>query len=402
MSRLDSLAHRLPPAVIDRLRPAVGAARRALTTTPPQPGPSPYVQWHGPSVTDAIPAIACTPVADLLLVQGHAGEGVAVEVALANGDRIPITHRFPHPEAPTGPRTCFEITLAHHRLGSAESTATLVLDGVVQPTTVDLPAVPQPGAMVGVDTITSCPACGGEELHPTGRRQHLQMVTCANCHLVMTSPRPAEDHTLVRYNERYFEEEYLPSQTLSPSLRVHIDSILDHVEPAKIIAPSLFELGIGGGNLAARAAERGWDVRGTDVNPASVQHAANRGLDVWLENVDHADSLGGTYGAVVSEMSIEHVRRPDHFVALASKALAPGGRLVIYTVSAEGESFEHSGMASPLVGPAEHLFLFSAGSLVSLCEREGLRVELVWRNHTSDEIGVVASKRRDRSNPATS
>lgn len=345
--------------------------------------------------------MVCTPVADLLLVQGHAGEGVTVELELADDDRIPVAHRFPHPDAPSGPRTCFEITLDHERLGSAKTTATLVLDGVVQQVTVDLPAVPQPGAMVGVDPITSCPACNGSEFQPAGRRQHLQMVTCGNCQLVMTSPRPAEDHTLVRYNERYFEEEYLPSQTLSPSLQAHIDAILDHVEPAKAIAPSLFELGVGGGNLAARAAARGWEVRGTDVNPASVQHATNRGLDVWLENVDHADSLGGIYGAVVSEMSIEHVRHPDHFVALAAKALAPGGRLVIYTVSAEGESFEHSGMASPLVGPAEHLFLFSAGSLVSLCERKQLRVELVWRNHTGDEIGVVASKRRDRNNPAT-
>jgi len=73
---------------------------------------------------------------------------------------------------------------------------------------------------------------------------------------------------------------------------------------------------------------------------------------------------------------------------------------VIYTVSAEGDSFEHSGMASPLVGPAEHLFLFSAGSLVSLCQRAGLRVETVWRNHTADEIGVVAVKRRDVDSPA--
>ena len=71
----------------------------------------------------------------------------------------------------------------------------------------------------------------------------------------------------------------------------------------------------------------------------------------------------------------------------------------MYTVSAEGDSFEQSGMASPLVGPAEHLFLFSAGSLVAMCEAVGLRVDTVWRNHTGDEIGIVASKRRDVANP---
>lgn len=317
--------------------------------------------------------------------------------------RIAVTHRFPHPETPSGPADCFEATLDHSMLGSESAnarTATLIVDGVAQNHSVDLPVVPPPGAMVGVETLPHCPACANSDLVLTGRRQHLSMMTCSRCQLVMTNPRPAEDHTLVRYSERYFEEEYLPSQELSRSLLAHIDSILDHAEPAKSIASTLFELGVGGGNLSARAAERGWKTRGTDVNPASVHHASARGLDVWLENSDHATSLGGTYGAVVSEMSLEHVRRPEHFCALAAAALAPGGRLVIYTVSAEGDSFEHAGMASPLVGPGEHLFLFSAGSLVALCEQQGLRVDLVWRNHSGDEIGVVASKRRDHANPA--
>ena len=102
---------------------------------------------------------------------------------------------------------------------------------------------------------------------------------------------------------------------------------------------------------------------------------------------------------MISEMSIEHIRNPAHFVGLAADSLTAGGALVIYTVSAEGESFEHSGMGSPLVGPAEHLFLFSASSLVTMCTRAGLRVDTVWRSPTGDEIGVVATKRRDSQNP---
>ncbi len=263
-----------------------------------------------------------------------------------------------------------------------------------------LPAFPPPGSMTGQERIARCPACRSGEFTHAGRRQFLDMVTCARCGLLMTSPRPIEDQTLIRYSERYFTEEYLPAQEVTPALTAHIDSILDRAEPAKNVSPTLFELGIGGGNLLTRARERGWTVAGTDVNPASVTHATSRGLHVWCENSDHAESLGGSYGAVISEMSIEHVRHPERFCRLAAEALLPGGRLVIYTVSAEGDSFEHSGMASPLAGPAEHLFMFSTGSLVSLCQRAGLRVESVWRNHTADEIGIIATKRRDTGNAA--
>ncbi len=92
-------------------------------------------------------------------------------------------------------------------------------------------------------------------------------------------------------------------------------------------------------------------------------------------------------------MSLEHVRRPDHAVGLTARALEPGGALLIYTVSAEGESFRHAGMASYLVGPAEHLFLYTRAALLALCERAGLTVTHQWSGPTGDEIGVVAVKR---------
>jgi len=343
--------------------------------------------------------LSITAVADIVLVQGTAPAAVPVTLELDAGAAvIEAGHRFPHLGNPSGKLVCFEQTLDSLIVGEARSIRATA--GSQSTDWIALPELPAPGSMVGVETLETCPACASRRRVTTGRRQHLRMETCVSCGLVMTSPRPKEDHTLVRYNERYFEEEYLPSQTLTASLEQHIDSILEHAEPGRGASPRLFELGVGGGNLAARAAGRGWVVSGTDVNPASIAHAKGQDLDVWFENSDHATTLRGPYGAVISEMSLEHVRRPEHFCDLAANALAPGGRLVIYTVSAEGASVEHSGMASPLIGPAEHLFLFSAGSLVSLCQRAGLRVETLWRNHTGDEIGIVASKRRDADNPA--
>jgi SAM-dependent methyltransferase len=361
--------------------------------------PSPYTQWHGPSAAAQF-GLTATKVADIVLLQGSAPAGTPVHIELDGEDSTDIlaAHRFPHPDDPHGPTTCFEVTLDMTTANGARR-GRLHTGGHVGEW-LDLPALPAPGAMAGVETLHRCPACASSELVNAGRRQHLTMATCARCGLMMTTPRPVEDHTLMRYSERYFAEEYLPAQQLTPELTRHLDSILDFAEPAKVASATLFELGIGGGNLLNRAADRGWTVSGTDVNPASVAHATSQGLHAWIENSDHAESLGGPYGAVISEMSLEHVRCPEHFCSLAATALVPGGRLVIYTVSAEGDSFEHSGMASALVGPAEHLFLFSAGSLVSLCQRAGLRVETVWRNHTADEIGVVAVKRRDVGSPA--
>lgn len=387
----------LVPRFARRLRDLLGISSRQRPSA--SAGPSPYTQWHGPSIS-AQYGLTATAVADIVLLQGAAPAGTAasVEVEGSSGSPFTVSHRFPHPDSPTGPPTFFELTLDASLV--APTSRCRLVAGEHTGEWIALPDLPAPGSMTGEETIGRCPACMSVDFVRAGRRQHLEMATCTRCGLMMTTPRPVEDHTLMRYSERYFSEEYLPAQELTPALLRHIDSILDLAEPIKADSATLFELGIGGGNLSARAAERGWKVSGTDVNPASVAHATSRGLHAWLENADHADSLGGPYGVVVSEMSLEHVRHPEHFCRLATEALVPGGRLIIYTVSAEGDSFEHSGMASPLVGPAEHLFLFSAGSLVSLCHRAGLRVESLWRNPTADEIGIVATKRRDVANPA--
>ena len=388
---------------IQTSRRVAGAVRRRigqLSDGSAVAQPSPYELWHGPPATAAASTqLMCTKVADIALLQGCAPAEAILAIELnTETEPIPVVHRFPHPHTPVGPSRAFEITLDHDRTSDATEVR-LVVDGAPQ-RWISLPTLPAPGAITGTENLSNCPTCGAPDPVPAGRRQHLTMATCQQCGLLMTTPRPVEDQTLVRYSERYFDDEYLPSQQLTPSLTRHIDSILDHAEPAKALSPTLFELGVGGGNLSARAIERGWQVRGTDVNPASIAHASERGIDAWHENADHATSLDGEYGAVISEMSLEHVRHPEHFVELAADALVPGGRLVIYTVSAEGDSFEHAGMASPLVGPAEHLFLYSAGSLVAMCERASLRVDTLWRSATGDEIGVVAVKRRDVENPA--
>lgn len=372
-------------------------------------GPTPYRQWAGPAPHDPQSepevSVATTKIGDIVLIQGVAPASAELRIQLGDGERattsLEITHRFPHPDVGadrTDEPSAYEITIDANLCGGA--THFRIVGGPTATQWQALEKLPQGGGMAGVENLEACPACGVHVFQPTGRRQHLDMVTCMSCGLVMTNPRPVEDHTLQRYSERYFAEEYLPAIAASAALDAHLDALLDRVQHARAYNDQLFELGVGGGDLLERARQRGWRVAGTDVNPAAVAHSVNRGLRVWNENVDHADHLGGSYGAVVSEMSIEHIRNPDRFCRLAADAIVPGGALLVYTVSAEGASFTHAGMGSPLVGPAEHLFLFSADSLVALCSRAGLRVDSLWRSPTGDEIGIVASKRTDRGNPA--
>jgi 2-polyprenyl-3-methyl-5-hydroxy-6-metoxy-1,4-benzoquinol methylase len=342
------------------------------------------------------PALVVTSVADLALVQGLRPAScppadAVIELDIDGGPAtVPITRWFPVPGRSGGEPIAFAVTFDDADLVGAERCR--IRCGDRRGDWVALPTLRTPRGMPGVEIVAECPACASSQRTVVGRRQGLTMERCRECGLVMTSPRPAEDKTLVRYSRDYFEGEYLPTQRDTPALRAHNDALLDALTTHHRSEASLFELGVGGGLFLDRATERGWMVHGTDVNPAAVDHVRSRGHDAWVDNIDHAETIGGPYTAVVSEMSLEHVRRPDHFVELATAALEPGGALLIYTVSCEGDSFRHAGMASYLVGPAEHLFLFTTRALVTLCQAHGLEVEHTWTSASGDDVGVVAVK----------
>ncbi len=246
--------------------------------------------------------------------------------------------------------------------------------------------------MAASEILTSCDACGADTFTSVGRRHSLEMQRCDRCGLVFTSPRPSQADSLIRYSESYFTNEYLESQTESPAQLRHWSNLLDRVDSYRFPRASLFEIGFGAGGFLQVAKKRGWVVSGSDVNEAAVDYAAARGLNVRLENIDDVSDLGGTFDCIISEMSLEHVRQPRHAVQVSAHALNPGGALLLYTVCAEGQSFRQRGMASYLVGPAEHLFLFSAESLTRLVSDAGLEIQSVWVDNHGDDVGVVAIK----------
>jgi SAM-dependent methyltransferase len=81
-------------------------------------------------------------------------------------------------------------------------------------------------------------------------------------------------------------------------------------------------------------------------------------------------ALASAADVVVASEVLEHLREPDHAVALARRLLAPGGRLVV-TVP--------SGAITPFDDSIGHLRHYTPASLAALLEGGGLRVERIYR-----------------------
>src|SRR5271155_5877287 len=128
-------------------------------------------------------------------------------------------------------------------------------------------------------------------------------------------------------------------------------------------SPSLFEgarvldAGCGGGHHSAFVSKLAREVVALDLNTASVVRERLSALpNVRIHEGDlarvSADELGGPFDVVYSIGVLQHTHDPDRSFANLVTLVRPGGRLIVWVYSQEGNS-----VARFLVEPARKLFL---------------------------------------------
>lgn len=95
-------------------------------------------------------------------------------------------------------------------------------------------------------------------------------------------------------------------------------------------APRLLDVGAAQGVLLEEAARLGFDAEGVDHCADNVRDARARGLRVRLAEAEDLDDRA-LFDVVTMMDLIEHVPEPARLLAMAHRALRPGGTLVVYT-----------------------------------------------------------------------
>jgi len=148
-----------------------------------------------------------------------------------------------------------------------------------------------------------------------------------------------------------------------PGVRDALDDTACHLRAPEPGARFL-EIGFGSGQQLRRMRALGWTVTGIDIDPAVVDAARARGMDVHLGQLAEQRFADGSFDAVYASHVIEHVHSPFDLLAECSRILKPGGMLVILTPNTR--SWGHRVFRDacfPLLDPPRHLVLFSPTSL---------------------------------------
>lgn len=141
----------------------------------------------------------------------------------------------------------------------------------------------------------------------------------------------------------------------------------------------------GPGMLARRLADRGFDVRMTDVSAHATERARKKELDARHVDTDDAPLPfeANTFGCVISDSAIEHRYYPEKAVAECARVLAPGGRFLLLVPNIghwrQRLSMVFGSFPEIKDGPSDwcHLRHFGLPQLRGLVRAHGFRIERV-------------------------
>jgi len=143
--------------------------------------------------------------------------------------------------------------------------------------------------------------------------------------------------------------------------------------PAPSFPARLLDVGCGNGDLLVRMRSLGWDVEAVDLDPAAVQTARARGLEVHQGDLRSQKYPSNCFDAVTMAHLIEHVYDPPRLLREAHRILKPGGTLVLLTPNSESLGTHLYGRDWRGWEPPRHLHVFNVDNMRTTLEQSGLQ-----------------------------
>jgi SAM-dependent methyltransferase len=230
-----------------------------------------------------------------------------------------------------------------------------------------------------------CLLCEGSQFTALFEGSH-RLLLCRRCALVFLAgpPRDLYDYYRHHYEFGIADHPAGPERVVRWIVR-HLPAERD---------PRVLEIGCGGGQLLVRLRERGFRVWGAEPGERGAARARDaHGLSVTRATLEDlaASPPGERYDGVLMIQTFEHLPDPLRALTLVRGLLADEGLLLLevpHLFSPTGlYPWRMNGRALP---SANHLFVYSAGTLQAFLQRAGF--EVVHSGRTLTNLRMVARR----------
>jgi len=203
------------------------------------------------------------------------------------------------------------------------------------------------------------------------------LVSCEACGCISAESDIPDAELALLFGDDYFHgTEYFDYVAEQDSLR---RNFRDRIKTLRALVPDLgsrdlFEIGCAYGFFLDEVRGFVRSAGGIDISRQPVAYARDV-LGLAAHQGDYlAFDAPHKYGAVVMWDTIEHLKRPDLFLAKIARDLEPRGILALTTGDIGSLNARLRGRKWRLIHPPTHLYYFSARTMTQLLHRHGFDV----------------------------
>ena len=196
------------------------------------------------------------------------------------------------------------------------------------------------------------------------------------------------DQTIINLYDRFTHGFISRREFLDRLTGMHTHREEHHWLTLKDAAPGrLLDVGCGNGRFLAKMRAAGWQVEGTDFDPAAVKHVREQlGVPAHCGDLESAGFPAGSFDVVVLQHVIEHVETPVDLLRECLRILKPGGQLLLITPNVESWGHRRFGPFWRGLEPPRHLCLYSKQTLAELARRAGFQVRRAFTSAAGAEF----------------
>jgi len=234
--------------------------------------------------------------------------------------------------------------------------------------------------------IDICPICDGNQFNTylkcedhTVSHEIFNIVQCARCNFLITSPSPDPD----KLDQYYLSEQYISHavshRTLQEKLYKHARSytlswklkLINHHRPQSRI-PTLMDFGCGTGQFLRKSQQAGWKITG--VEPSTpAREEANRLTNATI--TASIDSNSGQLNDVITLWHVlEHIPNLNDTISTLKKLLQPAGTLFIAVPNPESWDAQQYSRFWAGYDVPRHLWHFTQRNMTALLKKHQLKL----------------------------
>jgi len=233
-------------------------------------------------------------------------------------------------------------------------------------------------------TVSICPSCENghfefshESIDHTVSKKSFTVVSCTNCALLITSPRPS----LEKLGDYYKSEDYVSH---SESTAGFINSVYHRVRKRTIRqkvamvqslngSNSILDYGAGTGRFLLACKNAGLEVRGAEPDVDALSNT-DREIRKFIGSPEQVLAEKQTFDTITLWHVLEHIPNLSEILLQLRSKLKPNGRLVIAVPNHTSHDANHYGAHWAAWDVPRHLWHFSPESMDYLMTRTGFKV----------------------------